>query len=230
MNWNQRLAQSRAEKNLTKSELARAVGVSPATVTQWESGLTKELKGENLTTVCSVLNVSAEWLLHGKGERTIDPLKLFPGAMRVEVHDDDSPIFYQIPKVELKLQAGVIGVVTEPLPDDNAKTTVLRAWADKHGYRPDKLIALAVKGESMEPTLHAGDTVVINLADTQPVDNGVYAINYEGEAVVKRLARDAGEWWLASDNSDQRKYTRKICRGADCLIVGRVVYRESEHI
>ncbi|MGK5080511.1 hypothetical protein [Janthinobacterium sp. HLX7-2] len=37
-------------------------------------------------------------------------------------------------------------------------------------------------------------------------------------------------WWLTSDNPDQRKYHRKLCRGNECLIVGRVVRKESDRI
>jgi phage repressor protein C with HTH and peptisase S24 domain len=81
----------------------------------------------------------------------------------------------------------------------------------------------------MEPTFYEDDIVVINLADKKPVDNGVFAVNYEGEAVVKRLSRDAGQWWLMSDNPDQRKYYRRICKGTECIIVGRIVRREGDH-
>ncbi len=230
MNWNQRLAQARTEKNIKKTDLAKLVGVSPATVTQWEAGTTKELKGENLTTVCRVLGVSPSWLLYGKEDPVGDLIAQFPGMMRVVAVDDDNPNFYQIPKVELKLQAGVNGVRTEPVSEDGGKATILRHWVDKNGFSPKQLIAIGVKGESMEPTLYEGDTVIVNLADTRLVDNGVYAINYEGEAIVKRVSRDAGQWWLTSDNSDQRKFHRKLCRGNDCLVVGRIVRRESEHL
>jgi SOS-response transcriptional repressor LexA len=48
--------------------------------------------------------------------------------------------------------------------------------------------------------------------------------------VIKRLARDAGDWWLTSDNPDQRKYHRKVCRGEACIVIGRVVRKESERI
>lgn len=81
----------------------------------------------------------------------------------------------------------------------------------------------------MEPTFYEDDTVVINLADKRLTDNGVYAVNYEGEAVVKRLSRDAGQWWLMSDNPDQRKYFRRACQGNRCIIVGRVVRREGDN-
>ena len=48
--------------------------------------------------------------------------------------------------------------------------------------------------------------------------------------MVKRLTRDAGQWWLTSDNPDQRRYHRKLCKGAECLLIGRVVRKESDRI
>ncbi len=82
----------------------------------------------------------------------------------------------------------------------------------------------------MEPNLYAGDLVIINTADLSMTDGAVYAFNYEGEAVIKRLQRDQGQWWLTSDNPDQRKYHRKSARNGECIVVGRVVKRETDHI
>jgi phage repressor protein C with HTH and peptisase S24 domain len=82
----------------------------------------------------------------------------------------------------------------------------------------------------MEPGLYDGDTVVINTADTKPADGEAFAINYEGELLIKRLVRDNGLWWLSSDNSDQRKFPRKQCAGDLCLIIGKIVHKQSERI
>lgn len=149
-----------------------------------------------------------------------------PGAMPVVVVDDESSLFYQVPKVKLRLQAGITGFQTEPDEHDGGSMSVPRHWADTMEFNPRRLIAIQVKGESMEPTFYEGDTVIINLDDTKLVDNNVYAVNYEGEAVIKRLTRDMGQWWLMSDNSDQRKFHKKQCRGVECIIVGRIVRRE----
>lgn len=54
-------------------------------------------------------------------------------------------------------------------------------------------------------------------------------MNYEGELVIKRLVRGAGQWWLASDNPDQRRYPRKVC-GEDVFCIGRIVHKQSERI
>lgn len=52
-------------KGLTKSELARLVGVSHATINDWENGDIKTIKGENLVSVCRVLGMTESYLLSG---------------------------------------------------------------------------------------------------------------------------------------------------------------------
>ncbi|MDQ1924571.1 S24 family peptidase [Massilia pseudoviolaceinigra] len=141
---------------------------------------------------------------------------------------EESREFVRVRKVRLRLSAGIRGFQTELDHSDGGGLMVTRKWLSAKGYNVERLVASEVHGESMEPTLHEQDIVIINTADTTPVDGGVFAVNYEGEAVIKRLSRDAGEWWLTSDNLDQRKYHRKICRGDDCIIVGRVVMKKSE--
>jgi hypothetical protein len=151
-------------------------------------------------------------------------------VMRVVAVDPDDQDFIQIPMVELRLSAGITGFQTEPDRRDGGTMGVRRSWVERGNYSPDKLVAIKIHGESMEPSLYEGDVVVINTADMRPTDGAVFAVNYEGEAVVKRFSRDAGDWWLMSDNPDQRKYHRKICRGDACIIVGRVVRKESDRI
>lgn len=148
----------------------------------------------------------------------------------VGVADSADPRFTFIPKVRLRLTAGISGFAVEPEGDEDEPSTaaVPTDWVVQRGYSPTNLIAIHVRGESMEPTFYAGDLVVLNTADSDPVDGGVYAINYEGEPVVKRMSRDAGQWWLTSDNADQRKFGRKVCAGESCIIVGRIVRRETE--
>ncbi len=132
--------------------------------------------------------------------------------------------------VKLRLQAGVTGFQTEPDRRDGGTLGMRRNWIERNRYDPAKLIAIQVQGSSMEPSLYEDDIVVINVADTKLVDGSVYAFNYEGEAVVKRLSRDAGMWWLTSDNPDQRKYHRKSVQGDECIVIGRVVRKESDRI
>lgn len=229
MNWNQRLSQARIAKGINKSELARQVGVSAATVTQWENATITSLAGNNLDRVCQVLGISPEYLLHGTTSRDAPEVR-FPlmGAVPVQALEDEDPEFIPIRMVKLRLSAGIVGFRTEPEHEQDALLKMSRAWIARHGFSIESLIAIKVRGESMEPSLYDGDMVVVNTADTTPADGVVFAVNYEGEAVVKRMSRDAGDWWLTSDND--RRFPRKICRGNDCMMVGRVVWREGSRI
>jgi phage repressor protein C with HTH and peptisase S24 domain len=225
------------EAGLSQVDLARACGVKPPSVHGWLNGKAKFLRGENLLLAARALNVNQEWLATGAGPMhpgEQDQLKashhgLAPGTfMRVDVVGPDDPRLTIIPKVRLRLTAGLSGFEVEPEPYDGSSTTVPTDWVERNGYSRDKLIAIRVRGESMEPTFYEDDLVVINTGDTQPVAGSVYAVNYEGEPAIKRLARDAGRWWLVSDNSDQRRYYRQSFQSDTTQIIGRVVRKETE--
>lgn len=234
--WKQRLRSAREAKGLTKTAFAREAGVSNATATDWEKasedGGIKEISGPNLTRISVVLGVDPHWLLNGRPatNEQRDVLELLPGARRVRAADPDDPALTQIKKVRLKVQAGITGFQVEPEHYDGETQGVPTKWVLRESLSQDALLAVVVKGESMEPALYEGDVIVVNTRDTKLIDGAVYVVNYEGEAVVKRMIRDAGQWWLASDNADQRKFHRKLCKGAECIVIGRVVRKESTHI
>ena len=224
----------------TQAEVARMLNASSQTINNWEArGISKA----GMLSAQKIIGCSATWLETGDGEMVfssssspdpsmsemLDSHRLM-GAERsraVRGSVDGDP-FAAIRKVKLQLSAGATGFQTEPDDDDGDTLIVPTAWLRRKGFDARDLIATTVKGESMETTFHEGDIVVIHTKDTKLVDGSVYAVNYEGEALIKRLSRDAGDWWLTSDNPDQRKYHRKICRGSACIVIGRVVRSESE--
>jgi phage repressor protein C with HTH and peptisase S24 domain len=149
---------------------------------------------------------------------------------RVRAVDADDPNMTQIMKVKLKVRAGITGFQTEPEDYEGETQGVPTAWVYREGFHPEALLSIVVRGDSMEPALYEGDVIVVNTLDKTMVSGLVYVVNYEGEAVVKRMIRDAGQWWLTSDNPDQRRYHRQLCKGAECIVIGKVVRKESTHI
>lgn len=223
------------EAGLSQVDLARACGVKPPSVHGWLSGKSKFLRGENLLRAARALNVNEDWLATGTGpmhgsEKPNDPAQgLKPGTFqRVEAVEPGDPRMALIPRVRLRLRAGISGFELEPELGEDLNWMIPTAWILAKGFKRENLISIGIHGESMEPTFYAGDSVILNTADKDPSDGGIFAVNYEGEPVVKRMTRDAGHWWLTSDNADQRKYQRKVCEGDRCIIIGRVVKRETE--
>ena len=213
-------------------ELGTDRGHTKANISHWEN----EKHSPNLKQLLAISRVTgcrlpAEILapLGGAPANDSSALPGLQNALRVVAEGDDDA-FVPIPMVKLRLSAGITGFQAEPEARDGGTLGMRRTWLERNQYSPSQLIAIYVKGESMEPTLYAGDIVVINTLDTKPVDGAVFAFNYEGEAVVKRLVRDAAHWWLTSDNPDQRKYHRKLCQGGECIVIGRVVRKESDRI
>lgn len=233
----ERLIWARQQKSLrenidfTQADLALKAGVSQGAIGHLESGRTSTSR--SITSIARALDVDPVWLADGKGEAFPKEWGAVPPStehLNVVIAEDGDPYFYQIPKVQLQLSAGITGFQTVPEIHDGSKVSVAKNWVERNGYRPGALIALTVKGESMEPNLYPGDLVIVNTAQTEMIDGAVFAVNYEGEAVIKRLSRDSGQWWLSSDNPDQRKYHRKSCRGGECIMIGRVVRRETDQI
>ena len=156
--------------------------------------------------------------------------KILSAGLPKQIDIESDVDYATVRKVSIRLSAGVVGYAIEHIEEDAPPIVFRRDWLIRNKYTADKLIAVYVKGDSMEPGIYDGDTVVINTKDAHPADGDVYAINYEGELLIKRMTRDMGEWWLTSDNPDQRKHPRKLCSGDMCIIIGKVIQKQSTRI
>lgn len=216
MSISKRIRERRLERQLTQQQVARAFGINKASVAEWESGRTMPTS-DRLARLAEILDTTVDYLLRGEASSDIAG------------ESSTGDAYLAVRHVRFKLAAGVGGYEIHFDNSEGAPLYFRRDWLQKRGLKHDKLIALKVHGASMEPGLYDNDTVVVNLADVDPSDGVVFALNYEGQCVVKRLKRDAGQWWITSDNSDKRFYPDKRC-DENVKIIGRVVHRQSEHI
>lgn len=215
-----RLKHARLERGLTQMQLAQASGVK-------QSDISKLERGDSITTtgvvrLAKALGCSAEWLDTGNGSMWISG-----PAQSIDL--EDNPDFPSVRRVKFKLSAGATGFAVDYQDQEGAPIVFRRAWLASKGLLAEKLFAVSVANGSMEPGLYDGDTVVVNTDSTAPKDGVVFAVNYEGEMVIKRLVRDSGQWWLSSDNPDARRYPRKLC-DEHCVLIGEIVHKQSERI
>lgn len=202
---------------------AQRLGMSPAQFANLRDGAkdskTGKPRGMHKSTARRIEEAAGKpigWLDQNHDEATPIPV-------------DDNPDYPAVRRVRFKLSAGISGFAVEYLDDDDAPIVFRRQWFEGNGYKPGKLFAVRVANGSMETGLYHGDTVVVNTEQAEPKDGVVFAVNYEGEMVVKRLVRDAGQWWLSSDNPNQAAYPRKVC-GENVFLIGEVVHKQSERI
>lgn len=101
-----------------------------------------------------------------------------------------------------------------------------RDWLTRMGLRPESLSVIAADGDSMAPTIHDGEVLLIDHSDIEPRDGKVFALARGDELVVKRLARDFGGGWIVrSDNADKARFGDFHVSDGAVRIVGRVVWR-----
>lgn len=133
-----------------------------------------------------------------------------------------------IRKVIFKVSAGIAGFSVEYLDNGDGEPIFQpRSWFEKRGIDPSKVYAARVSGKSMEPKYFEGDVVMIDTGNTRRDKGAPFALNHNGEFVVKRLRYVHRRWWLASDNPDQKKYSPEEC-GDSTYIIGRIVLHVSE--
>lgn len=92
---------------------------------------------------------------------------------------------------------------------------------------PKDLRLIYVDGDSMEPTLHPGDIIVVNIGNHTVIRDGIYVVRVGQALLVKRLQiLPGGKLKVKSDNSEAYEPflidLGKI--GEDVAIIGRVVW------
>ena len=83
------------------------------------------------------------------------------------------------------------------------------------------LAASRIRGDSMEPTIFNGDTVICD--DLGYAEDGIYAIIFEGKGFVKRLQRVSGGLRIISDNPAYESMFAKNDT-EELKIIGKVHY------
>lgn len=72
-----RIRMTRQSRGLTQEEMGKIVGVSGATISQWESGSVTGIKPDNFLRFCAYFPVDPYWVAFGPQEGRTDPLERF---------------------------------------------------------------------------------------------------------------------------------------------------------
>ncbi len=118
----------------------------------------------------------------------------FPGHSRFATPKED---FALVPKVEALAGAG------ESLATSDAVEGYYAFRADfmrQIGVSPHNAVMMDVIGDSMEPLIRQGDTLLIDQAKKEPHDGQIFLLNLEGALMVKRLIKIPGGWRIHSEN------------------------------
>ena len=92
-------------------------------------------------------------------------------------------------------------------------------WLLSHSIDPEQSNIIRVRGESMEPTLPDGCSILVDRKRRESHEGRIYVMRTEEGLVVKRLGLDAeGNWQIESDNEDWEP----VSWSRDTEIIGEV--------
>lgn len=125
-----------------------------------------------------------------------------------------------VPRLPLGASAGPGAFAAEETPVGQLRFS--RSWLTRQGFEPAVLSVIAVEGDSMEPTLHDGDEILVDRTP-RPLRAGIHVVRIDGVLLVKRLEpAAAGQVRVISDNA---AYGRTDHPLREVEIVGRVVWK-----
>ncbi|WP_438392026.1 XRE family transcriptional regulator [Caballeronia sp. DA-9] len=189
------------------SALAKRANIS-------QSGLQRYLNGGEptrkiLIALAEAANVSLLWLMTGEGMLSDKPAT--PTTLT------RLPLFNanDVPRKE-----GLLAL--------NGKLSGLafcRAWLGQHGLDAKELSALYVCGNSMEPTIRNGDTILMDQAQVEISDGDLFVIKDSGALMIKRMQRQLGN--RVRMLSDNPNYAVSDASTSEIEVVGKIVWRGS---
>lgn len=183
-------------------------------------------RGESLAALSRLLGRNAAYLqqyLERGSPRMLreedrEKLARYFGVPEARLGGPAVPHTVAIPRLDLAASAGP-GALVEL--ESAAPLRLDSEFVRRLGTRPDALSMIAVRGDSMAPTLEDGDSILVDTGSREGGE-GVQVVRHEGVLLVKRLRKTTDGTALVSDNP---AYQPIPVRPGDRLeIVGRVVW------
>lgn len=207
-NFGTRMKQRRQELGITLGDIAEEIGVAVSTVQRYETSAISRQKMPVVEAIAKALRVDAAWLL-GESERmhaqplaphVAEQVISFPVLTSVAAHFD-----------------GLGMDVSDEFENVEIPASFLR------GRSQEEFFAMRVRGDSMYPEYHDGDTVLVLRQSALAHSGQVGVIAYgDEELTLKRIEYAQGEPWLRLVAVNPA-YPPRTISGVDlecCAIIG----------
>ncbi|MCB2061658.1 MAG: S24 family peptidase, partial [Novosphingobium sp.] len=125
-----------------------------------------------------------------------------------------------VPRLALGASAGPGALAADEQPIGVFRFSA--RWLREQGLDPATLSAIAVAGDSMEPTLRDGDEILVDRRPG-PLRDGVHVVRLDDAVLVKRIDTGrSGKIVLISDNT---AYSPVELEAGEVDVLGRVVWK-----
>ena len=199
---------------ISPAHVAEMAGVNRSFIYDILRGRSTRPKIDKLVEVARVLKVELDWLIHGIGD--------VEGTPPFIENPDDT--FVAIAHAGVRPSMGGGAVVLEEHEASGRAYHFRKSWI-RNGLKasPSQLRIMTVEGDSMEPTLFEGDTILVDMTKRAPSPPGIFVLDDGMGLVAKRLQHvpnsDPPAVRVISDNKHYPEYERTA---GEVHIIGRI--------
>ena len=167
-----------------QTDLAASLNIHRSAITQARKKAA--IPDKWLVTLYRKFGLNPEWLETGRGLQ----------FLKEDGRKDDE--FYRVPKVYARLSAG--GGSFESNSAIEGYYSFRKEWLWKKGPE-DQMVMMDVTGNSMEPELKDGDTVLLDQSKKEIIAGAIYAVGVDDTILIKRVEKLPNTLVLQSDNT-----------------------------
>jgi len=195
----------------SQTELASVLKVNRSAITQARKK--NSIPDKWILQLYKTYGLNPDWVETGSGQTFIK-----------KSASDDS-IFKNIPKVRARLSAG--GGSFEVGSEIEGYYAFRRDWLTTKGNR-NKMVLMDIFGNSMEPEMKDGDTILIDESQKDILAGAIYAVGIDDTIMVKRVEKHPNKLVLLSDNKDYSPIYLQSNEISSVRIIGKVIWISRE--
>lgn len=210
------IAHFREERGWSRPELGKRMGTSAQQIERLEKGQ-RNLTVDWIDKAADALGVRPADLIIPLGDERISPVRTASLSEIAEEHD-----FTLLEELDLALGMGA--TFLDRHPDVLGLVPFKNDWLRGLYDGPvDRLKVVRGKGDSMQPTIHDGDIVIVDTASRRIDDQDrIWAVAYGDLGMIRRVrVTPRGTWMLMPDNAVVR--VDEVGDG-EVAVIGRVVW------
>lgn len=196
----------------TQTELAEILGINRSAITHARNN--NRIPDKWILKLYRKFNLNPEWIEFGTGKMFIN---------RDSLSDIE---FNHIPKVNAILSAGNGSLEVDAIVDEHFSFT--SKWLRSKGTIRT-MVVMTVSGDSMEPEIKDGDTVLIDQAQKDIISRKIYAVGLDEAIFIKRLEKHSDKIVLCSDNRAYAPIYLSDNEMVNMRIIGRVLWSSRDY-
>ncbi len=188
------------------SAFSEISGLSISSLGNYTSGRS-EPKASVLYLISKFGQTSIDWLITGEEK---------PDQGNNYINDD----FVLLPRYDVEAAAGAGSIIEKEKIRDYL--SLKKTWLSNTGISTGNALLLRASGDSMEPTISDGSTILLDISAKALVDNGIYVFESGGLVRIKRFRLKMNALEILSDNNDYPPELVPTSELDNINVIGRV--------